>query len=212
MGSGAQSIPSSAPPGQEVEYNIVYQRLVENENDVVGQLAYCLYKQSKQNYLREFLRLNGRRPSDDELRTHVNCAELPTLSDYRQKATQVVAELLAQAAEEKQEELEAYFKNQLWELINRHQPETLPEKGWRWFKGLLYGGAGGVVGNFFTTIVVLLILFGAASSASRDEFAKSAKERFVSGLAEVIGVGVTISGKEEPQVPAAVVSPDVNGE
>lgn len=133
----------------------------------------------------------------------MNCAELPTLSDYRQKATQVVAELLAQAAEEKQEELEAYFKNQLWEFINRHQPESLSERGWRWLKGLLYGGAGGVVGNFFTTIVVLLILFGAASSASRDEFARSAKERFVSGIAEVIGVGVTISGKgPAPSTPA----------
>lgn len=42
-------------PAHEIEYNIVYQQLVENDNDVVGQLAYCLYKQSKQKHLREFL-------------------------------------------------------------------------------------------------------------------------------------------------------------
>ncbi|WP_434771683.1 hypothetical protein [Pseudomonas entomophila] len=116
----------------------------------MGQLAYCLYKQSKQKYLREFQRLNGRRPTDAELRIHVNCAELPALDDYRDKATQVMAEVLAQAAQEKQDTLEKHFKNQLWEFINRHQPETLAERGWRGFKGLLFGGAGGVVGNVFT--------------------------------------------------------------
>lgn len=180
-----------------VEYNVVYQRLVANENDIVGQLAYCLYKQSKQKYLREFLRLNHRAPTDIELRTHVNCAELPALGDYRDKARQVVAEVLAQAAQEKQDELEEHFKKQLWRFINRHQPESLIERCWRWFKGLIYGGAGGVVGNFFTTVVVLLVLFGAASSATQHEFTTSAKENLVSGLAKVIGVGVRIEEKAD---------------
>lgn len=208
MGSQGQS--QSLPPPfpsddtgseHEGEYNVVYQKLVADEADIVGQLAYCLYKQSKQKYLREFQRLNRRRPTDAELRIHVNCAELPALNDYRDKATQVVAEVLAQAAQEKQEELEKHFKNQLWEFINRHQPETLFERGWRGFKGLVYGGAGGVVGNLFTTLLVLLILFGAASSATQDEFTKSAKENLVSGLAKVIGVGVNISSKDEQAVP-----------
>lgn len=180
---------------------MVYQKLVTDENDIVGQLAYCLYKQSKQKYLQEFLRLNHRRPSDSELRIHVNCAEIPALDDYREKATQVVAEVLAQAAQEKQEELEKHFKDQLWEFINRHQPETLPERGWRWLKGLLYGGAGGVVGNFLTTVLVLLFLFGAASSSTRDEFTKSAKESFVSGIAQVVGVGESFSAKDESKSP-----------
>lgn len=99
---------------QETHYNVVYQHLVANDTDIVGQLAYCLYKQSKQKYLREFQRLNGRRPTDAELRIHVNCAELPALDDYRDKATQVMAEVLAQAAQEKQDTLEEHFKNQLW--------------------------------------------------------------------------------------------------
>jgi hypothetical protein len=212
---GSQGQTSNPPPSpsssdsasqHEAEYNIVYQQLVANENDIVGQLAYCLYKQSKQKYLREFLRLNHRRPTDSELRIHVNCAELPALNDYREKATQVVSEVLAQAAQEKQEELEEHFKKQLWRFINRHQPESFVERGWRWLKGLMYGGAGGVVGNFLTTVVVLLILFGAASSSTRDEFTNSAKESFVSGLAQVIGVGVTISRTDEPKSPGTPAS------
>lgn len=203
--NGAPSPTCNDDTEHDTAYNVVYQKLVSDETDIVGQLAYCLYKQSKQKYLREFQRLNDRRPSDAELSIHVNCAELPALNDYREKATQVVAEVLAQAAQEKQEELEKHFKNQLWEFINRHQPETLVERGWRGLKGLVYGGAGGVLGNLFTTIIVLLILFGAASSTTQDEFTKSAKENLVSGLAKVIGVGVNISGKDEQAAPARPV-------
>lgn len=98
--STKRSAPASkvTSPG-EVEYNVVYQQLVNDDNDVVGQLAYCLYKQSKQQYLQEFERLNQRRPTDLELRNHVVCAELPALGMYREKSTRVVSELLAQAAE-----------------------------------------------------------------------------------------------------------------
>ncbi|WP_438283962.1 hypothetical protein [Pseudomonas alabamensis] len=191
---------------QETHYNVVYQHLVVNDTDIVGQLAYCLYKQSKQKYLREFQRLNGRRPTDAELRIHVNCAELPALDDYRDKATQVMAEVLAQAAQEKQDTLEKHFKNQLWEFINRHQPETLAERGWRGFKGLLFGGAGGVVGNVFTTLLVLLVLFGAASSATQDEFTKRAKENLVSGLAKVIGISVSINGNDKLPLPEGPIA------
>lgn len=192
---------TSAPPSPQHngEYNVVYQKLVPDDTDIVGQLAYCLYKQSKQKYLREFQRLHNRRPTDAELSIHVSCAEIPALDDYRDKATQVMAEVLAQAAQEKQEELEKHFKKQLWDFIDRHEPETLIERGWRGFKGLVYGGAGGVLGNLFTTVLVLLILFGAASSATQDEFTKRAKENLVSGLAKVMGVAVDISAKDEQQ-------------
>ena len=64
---------------------------------------------------------------------------------------------------------------------------------------MVYGGAGGVLGNLFTTVLVLLILFGAASSATQDEFTKRAKENLVSGLAKVMGVAVDISAKDEQQ-------------
>lgn len=206
--SGKQS-PITLKPASpaEVVYNVVYQKLVNNENDIVGQLAYCLYKQSKQQYLREFERLNNRRPTDAELQVHVACAELPALDMYREKATRVVSELLAQAAEEKREELEAHFKDRLWKFIDRHQHESFGERFWHKTKALTFGGAGGVVGNFFTTVTVLLVLFFAASSAERDDFSKSAKERFVSGLAQVIGVGISINKAAATAAPAPISAP-----
>lgn len=61
----------------------------------------------------------------------------------------------------------------------------------------MLGGVGGVVGNFLTSVLVLLFLFWAASSATRDEFSKSSKESLISGLAEIIGVGITINGTKQ---------------
>lgn len=183
-----------ASPKPTAQYNIVYEKLVEGDIDVIGQLAYCLYKQSKQQYLKTFESLNGRRPTDDELRNHVDCAEIPALELYEEKAERVVSSLLAHAAQEKQDELENHFNDRLWKFIDRHQHESFGERSWHSFKELMFGGAGGVVGNFFTTALVLFFLFWAASGTTRDEFSKSAKESLVSGLAEIIGVGITLNG------------------
>ncbi|HFD6776162.1 hypothetical protein LER27_28695 [Pseudomonas aeruginosa] len=188
-------------------YNVVYQQLVKDEDDIIGQLAYCLYKQSKQQYLQEFEKRNNRRPTDEELRNHVDCAEVPALDMYKEKATSVFSELLAQAAQEKQDELEKHFKQRLWQFINRHQHEGFGERTWHLIKSLMFGGFGGVVGNFLTTVVVLLFLFWAASSASRDEFSKSAKESLISGLAEIVGVGISINSANKQSSQAAPLLP-----
>lgn len=196
--AGKSSSDESQP---KLTHNVVYQELVANDEDIVGQLAYCLYKQSKQRYLQTFEAKADRRPTDDEVRTHVECAEIPALDIYRGKAKLMVEELLAQAAQEKQDELEAHFKDRLWRFINRHEHEGFIERSWHSIKSLGFGGLGGVVGNIFTTILVFLTLFMAASNASREEFSKSAKESFISGMAEIIGVGVTIKNGAGPNAP-----------
>lgn len=179
------------------EYNVVYEQLVENNKDIVGLLGYCLYKQSKQKYIREFEVQNHRRPTDIEVTNHVKCSEIPTLPMYREEARRSVSLLLSQAAAEKEEELEKHFKEHLWLLIRRHEPESFFERQWFSFKGLIYGGVGGVFGNFFTTALLILFLFWAASTETRDGFFNSAKNNLVSGLAQVIGVQVTITPNEK---------------
>ncbi|HGE8239087.1 hypothetical protein ACTG2S_13000 [Aeromonas sp. 82P] len=185
------NIPSEEP--NSPKYNVVYERLVNNNKDIIGLLAYCLYKQSKQLFIREFEKNNGKRPTDSELANHVVCSEIPKLSMYREEATRSVSLLLSQAAAEKEEELEEHFKERLWLFINKHEPEGFLERQWCNLKGLIYGGVGGVFGNFFTTALLVLFLFWAASTETRDGFFNSAKENLVSGLAQVIGVQVTIS-------------------
>lgn len=189
-----------------VEHNVMYEKLVENPDDMVGQLAYCMYKQSKQQYLQQFAKRNNRQPTDAEVRNHVHCAELPAVEMYKDTANSLFNEYLAQAIQEKLDEMEKHYKAELWLFIKRHKPESLGERTAQSFKALLFGGVGGVVGNALTTLIVILLLFSAASSVTRDDFAKSSKERIISGLAETLDVGITIDSAPKADLPVEAAS------
>ncbi len=220
-GHKAPSKPSSAgkpspvvtpAPGNQpvVEHNLMYEELVSKPDDIVGQLAYCMYKQSKQQFLREFAKRNNRQPTDEEVRNYVHCAELPTVSLYKANAKSIFEDYLAQAIQEKLDQFEKHYKAELWLFIKRHKPETYGERFSHGLKALFFGGIGGVVGNALTTLLVILFLFGAASSVTRDDFSKSSRERLISGLAETFDVGITINGApkvEPPAEPASASAP-----
>ncbi|EGR4675569.1 hypothetical protein C4G56_RS23900 [Vibrio parahaemolyticus] len=200
-----QNKPAPTAKSQQVspaeKYNKVYEMLVEDETDIIGQLAYCLYKQSKQKFIQEFEKNNSRRPNDAELNNHVLCSEMPALDMYSAQAARTVKELVGQAATEKEKALEKHFKERLWQFIHRHEPEGFWERKWRMLKSLIHGGVGGVFGNAFTTLLLIWFFFWASSSETRDSFYGSAKENLVTGFAQVIGIEVKI-------VPAQFVPPE----
>ena len=41
------------------QYNFIYEKLVENENDIIGHIAYALYKADKIKYIRSFESMHG---------------------------------------------------------------------------------------------------------------------------------------------------------
>lgn len=52
----------------ERNYNYIFSKLVNAEDDVVGLLAYAIYKQQKIEYIEDFTKKHdGRGPTDEEL-------------------------------------------------------------------------------------------------------------------------------------------------
>ncbi len=51
--------------------NPVFALLVEHDDDMVGLVAYALYKQSKRDWMEEFATRNGRGPTDDEVDSYI---------------------------------------------------------------------------------------------------------------------------------------------
>ncbi|WP_256588908.1 hypothetical protein [Pseudomonas sp. BBP2017] len=198
--------PSTNDEKSVVEHNVMYEKLVDNPDDMVGQLAYCMYKQSKQLYLQQFATRNHRQPSDAEVRNHVYCAELPAVDMYKDSANKLFNDYLADAIQDKLDEMEKRYKAELWLFIKRHKPESKFEQFLHGSKALFFGGVGGVVGNALTTLIAILLLFGAASSVTRDDFAQSTKERIISGLAETFGVGISIRPAPKPGLPVESAS------
>ncbi len=69
------------------ERNEVFSSLVTNDNDIVGLVAYSIYKQNKHDWLVAFNKLKSREPNDDELQAYIVGESTPRrLSTYRHLA------------------------------------------------------------------------------------------------------------------------------
>jgi hypothetical protein len=51
--------------------NIVFGSLVTGDSDIVGLVAYSIYKQNKHDWLVAFEKARGREPKDDELQSYI---------------------------------------------------------------------------------------------------------------------------------------------
>ena len=54
------------------KYNYIFKKLVDDETDLIGLVAYGLYKNNKIEYLEKFKDKNGREPTEDELELLMN--------------------------------------------------------------------------------------------------------------------------------------------
>ena len=56
---------------RESERNDVFAKLVTGDNDIIGLVAYSIYKQNKFDWLQAFNRAKGREPTEDELNAYI---------------------------------------------------------------------------------------------------------------------------------------------
>ena len=59
------------PVGDEPDRNIVFGSLVSGDDDIVGLVAYSIYKQNKHDWLVAFGKARGREPNDSELQAYI---------------------------------------------------------------------------------------------------------------------------------------------
>ncbi len=77
------------------DYNFIYKKLVKSPNDVVGALAYGLYKEEKIAYITEFRAANDRDPVDaDLLEFHRMTNVQQRIDAYRLQAEGLLQEFL----------------------------------------------------------------------------------------------------------------------
>jgi len=85
---GEQSAPAPAPPSaEERERNTVFGNLVTGDEDIVGLVAYSIYKQNKHDWLVSFNKAKGREPNEAESSAYIlGEATQRRLSIYRHLA------------------------------------------------------------------------------------------------------------------------------
>jgi hypothetical protein len=73
-------------------YNTVFEKLVHQDDDLIGLLAYALYKQRKRAWLVDFISQQDREPTEDEERSFlIGETTSSRLNDYRKQAEAILA-------------------------------------------------------------------------------------------------------------------------
>lgn len=72
---------------KEGDHNIIFESLVTGDHDIVGLVAYSIYKQNKQDWLLAFIKFKKRKPSAAEIASYIIGESTPRrLAIYRHLA------------------------------------------------------------------------------------------------------------------------------
>lgn len=134
-------------------YSKVYKLLVHGEDDLPGQIAYCIYKQHKIEEITRFTLKNKRQPTNEELNTFMENAESENqLRFYNDRAMLILKkfldETIADEVEKTRSKLKAKFDAEAKELLRP--------------KGFMYGVLQSVFASFifFAGGILLLLATG----------------------------------------------------
>lgn len=134
------------PSGDEqaaFEYNTVFERLVDKADggsEVVGLIAYGIYKVSKRQWLTDFKKGSGEKPSDEHVTVFAASQTDVTLDGYKAQAQQILA---------------AYAEG----ILSEERPKIIKDA----VRGLFWSSvASSIVASFFFSLFLLGVAFIAA--------------------------------------------------
>lgn len=83
------------------KYNFIYEKLVSADDDVVGLIAYGIYKKHKIEYITKIKDEQGREPSDGEFNSFISASTTESqLKNYRSQAETMLSEMVGNIANE----------------------------------------------------------------------------------------------------------------
>lgn len=160
-------------------YNYIYKQLVSDEKDVVGHVAYALYKSSKIEYIEKFKQEHcGNQPSEADLKPFHDMSCTPSSIDrYKTKAIEITRNFLDTTLAETVKQIEQdYAANQDRHLESIIEPLKPMEKKKQFWWGVLQS----VLGAFFFAIIVAAFIFITSYNKSDDGVKAGSKiEQFV---------------------------------
>lgn len=154
----------------ERNYNYIFSKLVQSDDDIVGLISYALYKRQKIDHIRRFLVEHGHGPTDENLKGfHEMSSTDIQIKNYRTRAEKIantfINELMkdfvqefkkAQYEVQKKAEKEAileYLSGKDEVFITRKDSEN---KNY-WWKSLLAWLGSGIVGNIGFCLLLFIL-------------------------------------------------------
>jgi len=110
--------------------HLTYAKLVNDEGDMAGHVAYALYKRDKLKFIDAFRLDKGRRPTEDELEAFIVTANLSLrVSAYRSEAEQSLEVFAQEVLGESTREIELRYQGELCRRLaeRRSLPRAIAE-------------------------------------------------------------------------------------
>jgi len=173
-------------------YNYIYKVLVEDDKDILGIIAYSLYKRQKIEFISAFKDEHGEEPEDADLECFHQISNSPLqIESYRSQATTLAQKFLEASLEQQSLEIERFYANEAERKIREYKPG--------FFKGVWQS----VVGSVFFVLLLGLLVF----------FAWSANQGFRQVIEHVFNVDITdrkstsqsVSSFRSPSFPVSTV-------
>jgi hypothetical protein len=135
------------------KYNFIYSKLVEDNDDVVGHIAYSLYKNEKIEFIETFKEKHGSEPTELDLEPfHISSCTKGSLERFRRMAATILEEftneMLGSTIKNIEESVISNHKKYLKETINEISP-----------KGFMYGVYQSIVGALLFLLLMAGIVF-----------------------------------------------------
>lgn len=142
------------------KYNYIYSRLVEGKGDIIGHIAYALYKEDKIDYISRFKEEhNGNEPDEDDLKPFNDISSTESSIDkYKYIASRILQSFLDNTLEETKLQIEEDLNRNHIALIKETiKPITPPSKGLSYFHGVMQSVMGAFVFMLLMCGLVLLV-------------------------------------------------------
>jgi len=141
------------------EFNFIYEKLVSDRNDIIGHIAYSIYKQDKIDYIKSKSK-NGESIEEEILKSfHEISSTTSSIESYKIKAEIVLQAFFENTLSEMTTDIEKEVtENHLQMLENVAKKMKTP-----WWHNLIIGVAGSFVFALLIAIIAFIIEFKGSS-------------------------------------------------
>lgn len=167
-------------------YNFIYGKLVENDNDLVGLIAYGLYKRHKIEFIESFKAQHpGQEPSDDDCKAFALTSCTPSaLKHYRDRAESLLQQITLTAAREEintfEDDMLHQYRSEIASALAKGKSDVLNDFGSvvkeqlpSWWSSFGASVAGALV---FSIIIYIGFLLGSTSEQNNVKLISNAIE------------------------------------
>lgn len=140
------------------KYNFIYSRIVEGKGDIIGYIAYALYKDAKIEYINRYKEEhNGKEPDEDDLKPfHDITSTGASIENYKYVASGILQAFLDNTLEETKAQIEENLNKNHIGLIKKAIEPIKPPAMW---KSYLNGIAQSVFGAFIFMGIMCILVF-----------------------------------------------------